>query len=177
VADPYLGEIRIFAGNFAPVNWAVCNGQLLSIAQNTALFSILGTYYGGDGRTTFGLPNFQGTVPMHQGTGNGLTPRSIGDTGGETSVGLNTSQLAAHTHTLQGTSTAGGTTDPTNALPAEPAATREGGVMYTPTGSPGAMNTAALAPTGGGGVPHNNIQPTLPVTFIICLVGIYPPRS
>ena len=176
MADPYLGEIRMFAGNFAPVNWALCNGQLLSIAQSTALFSILGTMYGGDGKTTFALPNLQGNVPMHQGAGPGLTPRNVGDTGGETTVSLNTGQIPAHNHNLQGVSAPATTLTPTNAWPAEPPATREGGVMYAPTGTTVAMNTAALGATGAN-TAHNNLQPTLAVSFIIALVGIYPPRG
>src|SRR5690242_14038853 len=96
--DPFIGEIRPFAGNYAPTGWALCNGQLLSIAQNPALFSLLGTYFGGDGRTTFGLPNLQGSAPMHQGGGPGLTPRSMGETGGSPTVTLLANQLPPHPH-------------------------------------------------------------------------------
>src|SRR6266496_5051174 len=100
MADPFLGEIRIFAGNFAPRGWAVCNGQLLAISQNTALFSLLGTTYGGDGRTTFGLPNLQGRAPMHQGQGPGLTPRTLGEQAGSQTVTLIANEMVSHNHAM-----------------------------------------------------------------------------
>src|SRR5437868_2425626 len=101
MSEPFLGEIRMFAGNFAPTGWAFCNGQILSIAQNTALFSLLGTTYGGNGQTTFGLPNLQGRVPMHWGTGAGLTPRTLGETSGSENVTLLSTQMPAHTHSIE----------------------------------------------------------------------------
>lgn len=173
MADPYIGEIRIFAGNFAPRGWAFCNGQLLSIAQNTVLFSLLGTYYGGDGRTTFALPNLQGAAPMHQGAGPGLTPRTIGETGGEDSVTLLASEMPAHTHTVSGSSSSGSQADPTNAVwgtggRGKPAA-------YNATGDT-TMNAQSLA-LAGSSQPHNNRQPYLALSFIIAMEGLFPPRS
>src|ERR687887_2296644 len=102
MADPFVGEIRIFAGNFAPTGWALCAGQLMPISQNTALFSILGTFYGGDGKTTFALPNLQGSSPMHKGQGPGLTMRDIGEVGGSSTVTLITSEIPSHSHTFSG---------------------------------------------------------------------------
>src|SRR5690606_27580514 len=113
MADAYIGEIRIFAGNFAPKGWAFCNGQLMSIAQNTALFSILGVQYGGDGKTTFALPNLMGGTVMNQGTGQGLTPRTIGQTVGSPTVTLLTTEIPPHTHIPQGIDSAGNSSDPT----------------------------------------------------------------
>src|SRR5512140_2511864 len=112
MSSPFVAEIRIFCFNFAPVGWAFCNGQILPISQNTALFSLLGTMYGGDGKSTFGLPNFQGSAPMQWGQGPGLSYRDIGEVGGEATVTLLTSEIPAHAHTVQGTSASGGLTSP-----------------------------------------------------------------
>jgi microcystin-dependent protein len=172
VADQFIGEIRIFGGNFAPVQWALCDGQLMAISQNAALFSILGTNFGGDGKSTFGLPNLRGAVPMDQGDGIGLTPRVVGETGGSTTVTLLQTELPAHTHLFQGVNALGELTTPAGNLIAEqrtlePYATPAAGV---------AMGPQAIGPMGGNG-PHNNMQPYLVLTFIVALQGIFPPRG
>lgn len=173
MSEPFIGEIRIFAGNFAIRNWAFCNGQLLPIAQNTALFSILGTTYGGDGRTTFGLPNLQGRAPMHAGRGPGLTDRRLGQSGGAVEVTLAAAQLPSHGHRVRAS----------NALAGE--ATPEGNVLavaaadvYGPPAAPlREMSNAALAQAGTGITAHNNLQPFLGLNFIIALLGVFPSRG
>lgn len=174
--DPYIGEIRIFAGNFPPRNWAFCNGQLLAIASNTALFSILGTTYGGDGRTTFALPNLQGTVPISQGQGPGLTDRTLGETGGAPTVTLTGETMAAHPHPFTGQQAEADSTSPSNNY----VAVNRNLFPYTAPDAPGLnlqpMSPAALGPAGGG-QPHNNMQPYLGLNFIIALQGVYPPRG
>ncbi|GAC1354172.1 MAG: tail fiber protein [Herpetosiphon sp.] len=174
MSNPFVGEIRIFGFNFAPRGWAMCNGQLLLIAQNTALFSLLGTFYGGDGRTTFALPNLQGSVPLHQGTGAGLTGRSIGETGGSELVTLMLVQLPAHSHVPQAVSSRGTAASPTNATWA--AAGRGRPVAYTPDVPATPMNRAIVGPIGGD-QPHNNLPPYLVLNFCIALQGIFPARS
>jgi microcystin-dependent protein len=175
MANPYLGEIRMFAGNFAPTGWALCNGQLLPISQYTALFSLLGTYYGGNGTSNFALPNLQGATPMNQGNGPGLTPRDVGETGGEPTVTLTQSQIPAHTHGAVGTSAAASSAAPGGNLWA--ASADRGGILYSDsTTSLVQMAPTAFAPSGGG-VPHNNMPPYLVVSFIIALQGVFPPRS
>lgn len=173
MSNPFVGEIRIFAGNFAPNGWALCNGQLLPISQNTALFSLLGTYYGGDGRSTFALPNFQGSVPLHQGQGPGLSERFVGESGGQANVTLLSSQMPAHAHTLNSASSPGtGTPGPTVAL----SAVAGGAPVYRiPTNA----TTMAAQSVGvaGGSAPHNNLQPFLVLNFIIALQGVFPPRG
>ncbi len=177
MSDPFIGEIRVFGGNFAPKGWALCNGQLMAIVQNTALFSILGTRYGGDGRTTFGLPNLQGSAPMHQGAGPGLTPRSLGEKGGSPYVTLLTSEMPAHTHTPMGDGAAGSATASvaTNNVWGS-ASNRSGSSIYTNDPSRVQMSPMALG-VSGGSQPHNNMQPYLGLNFIIALEGIFPPRS
>jgi microcystin-dependent protein len=173
MSEAYIGEIRIFAGNFAPQNWALCNGQLLSISQNTALFSILGTTYGGDGKTTFALPNLQSCVPVHQGQGAGLSPYVPGQRGGSETVTLNSQQMPQHNHTMGTLSAAGTAARPNTQLLAQSTS----GNVYGPAPSDGsALNQAAIG-MAGGNQPHPNIQPYLALTFIICLYGIFPPRS
>jgi microcystin-dependent protein len=173
MTDPFVAEIRIFAGNFAPRGWALCNGQLLPISQNTALFSLLGTYYGGDGKSTFALPNLQGAAPMHQGQGPGLSVYDVGQSGGEPTVTLLTSELPAHTHGISGSASDGGDRSPA----AERFAVEVGGVnSYATPGSPAVLAPQAMGPVGGD-QPHNNLMPFLTMTFIIALQGIYPPRS
>ena len=174
--DPFVAEIRIVPFNFAPKGWALCNGQILPISQNTALFSLLGTMYGGDGKSTFGLPNFQGSAPMQWGQGPGLSYRDIGEVGVEATVTLLTSEIPAHAHTVQGTSASGGLTSPAGNSWGSAARGRPG--AYAP--SQGAnnlqMSPLGLSPSGGS-QPHNNMQPYLVLNFIIALQGVYPPRS
>jgi len=177
MSDQYLGEIRMAAFNFPPLGWAQCNGQLMSISQNTALFSLLGTYYGGDGKSTFGLPNLQGSAPMGAGNGSGLTPRVQGETGGETSVTLLTSQLASHNHPVACISGPGSLNSPN--VPANTVWAADGsrGVnLYATSTSTVAMSAQAVQ-LAGGNQPHNNVQPCLAVTLIIALQGIYPTRG
>ena len=174
--NPYIGEIRMFAGNFAPRGWAVCNGQLMSIAQNTALFSILGTTYGGDGRTTFALPNLQGAAPLAAGQGPGLSDRSLGESGGEASITLLGPGLPSHTHAAQCDGSAGNQVGPGNNVWALACAARGEHMYASSAGTSPAMHAQAIAPAGGN-QPHNNMSPYLVVTFIIALEGVYPPRS
>jgi len=175
MSDPFIGEIRLFGFNFAPQGWAQCNGQLLPISQNTALFSILGTTYGGDGRTTFGLPNLQGQAPLHTGQGPGLSLHDLGETGGSETVSLLESEIPAHTHALRADA----------ADPADVQAPTAGVVLARSTGgnayasSPLALTPLAgeaLAPAGGD-APHNNMMPYLTFNFCIALQGVYPPRT
>jgi microcystin-dependent protein len=175
MTDQFVGEIRIFGGNFAPNGWALCNGQILAISQNTALFSLLGTQFGGNGTTNFALPNLQGRVPVDQGNGAGLTPREIGDTGGEQNVTLLQATMASHFHQMSGAATAATSTTPgpTMAL-AEPMAAAP--IYQTSLGSPATLNAGAVTPSGGS-QPHNNLQPFLVLNFIIALQGIFPARS
>jgi microcystin-dependent protein len=175
MTDPFLAEIRMFAGNFAPTGWALCNGQLMPISQNTALFSLLGTSYGGDGRVTFGLPNLMGSVPMQQGQGPGLSARSLGETGGVPDVTLVTSEMAGHTHTVNAVDASGDVTTPNQALWASALLGRVGTNMYSSAAPNQLMNPTSTGITGGG-QPHNNMPPYLCVSFIIALQGIYPSR-
>jgi microcystin-dependent protein len=173
MSDAYLGEIRMFAGNYAPQGWAFCNGQVLPISQNTALFSLLGTTYGGNGTSNFALPNLQARFPLHAGQGPGLTPYSLGESTGDATVTLQTGQMPAHAHPLM--STASPTTGmPDNAVTLAPTAT--GQPIYHAATNTKPMAPAALAPGGGGG-PHENRQAYLALNFIIAMQGIFPPRS
>ncbi len=174
MSDPYIGEIRLFGFNFAPQGWAQCNGQLLSIAQNTALFSILGTTYGGNGQTTFGLPNLQGQAPLHTGQGPGLSYRTLGEIGGEAAVTLLASEMPQHTHSAAASSAIGDQTTPASNVWAAGAGGR-GQNFYT-TGSDVAMSGQALGASGAS-QPHNNMPPYEVLNFCICLNGVYPPRS
>ena len=171
MADAFLGEIRVFAGNFAPKGWAFCNGQLLPISQNTALFSLLGTLYGGDGRSNFALPNLQAAFPMHQGQGPGLSPRTAGETGGQATVTLLETQMPTHTHGLKAS-----VSPITGSASASVARAPASGAVYRIPGSTKAMAAETLAATGAG-APHENRQPYLALSFIIAMQGIYPPRS
>ena len=173
MSDQFVAEMRIFPFSFAPTGWALCNGQLMPISQNTALFSLLGTMYGGDGKSTFALPDFQGCAPMSQGQGPGLSDRFPGETSGVESVTLLTSEMPAHSHGVQAAS-AGGLNDPTgntwgSGLKGHPPA-------YSAAGSNVLMNPAALS-IAGGSLPHNNMMPYLTMNFCIALQGIFPPRS
>ncbi|MFQ5524659.1 MAG: phage tail protein [Thermoanaerobaculia bacterium] len=174
MSEPFTAEIRIFAGNFAPRGWAFCNGQLLPVSQNTALFSLIGTIYGGDGRTTTALPNLKGRAPMHPGRGPGLTSRRLGQRGGVESVTLTEAQIPNHTHTPRGSDTAANSNSPTNTATSRPSG--RGAGWYINNDGNVNMRSGALANTGGGQA-HNNMQPFLAMNFIIALVGLYPSRS
>ena len=174
MSEPFIGEIRMVGFNFAPRGWALCNGQLLSIASNNALFSLLGTYYGGDGRTTFALPNLQGRVPMHYGSGAGLSPRLIGEAAGQESVSLTEAQLPAHTHKARASSLKGNTNSPVGRVWSKDAGVQS--ATYTSNAADADMAAGAIAPAGGG-QPHNNMPPYLAVNFVIALQGIYPARD
>ena len=174
--DPFLGEIRMFGGNFAPKNWAVCDGQLLSISQNTALYSLFGTIYGGDGRTTFGLPDLRGSSPMFWGSGLGLSTYTIGEKAGTPTVTLTSAQLPAHQHLLSGgeVSDFGPPPVPTaaNNLPGGDG----GGINNFFSSVPTPRVPMGLSALTGGTQAHNNMMPYLCVIFIVALQGVYPPR-
>ncbi|MBI2945105.1 MAG: phage tail protein [Candidatus Wallbacteria bacterium] len=172
MADPFLGEVRIFPYNFAPNGWAPCNGQMVQVRMNTALFSILGTTYGGDGKTTFALPNLQDSVPVGMGQGPGLTPRQLGETGGEANVTLLSTEIPSHTHTLSVAFTDGELSDPSNNYLSAETKT----FPYTPAGNSVVMSPMAIGPAGSG-LPHENRQPYLAFWFCIAVQGIFPTRS
>jgi len=176
MSEPFVGEIRMFAGNFAPRGWAFCDGQLLAVSQNDALFSLLGTIYGGDGRTTFGLPDIRGRIPVHAGTGPGLSQYRLGSRGGAEEVTLTVNQLPSHAHALQASPGNGNTRDPGNNLPGS----STGGAFYS-TGegrgfTPVDMSTAAISSVGGSRN-HTNLAPFLCINFIVALFGIFPSRQ
>lgn len=174
MASAFIGQISLFAGNFPPRNWAFCDGQLLSIAQNTALFSLLGTTYGGNGQTTFALPDLRGRVPMHPGNGPGLTPHTLGEIAGSENVTLISSQMPAHSHFVNGVASGGNQASPAGNLPAiESTGTS---LDYSNAAANANMN-AGMIGTAGGNQPHTNLQPYTCVNFIICLFGIYPSRN
>ncbi|WP_127534131.1 phage tail protein [Paenibacillus kobensis] len=172
MADAFIGEIRMFAGNYPPNGWLFCDGSLLPIQRFTTLFSILGVMYGGDGKTTFALPNLTGRAPMHYGQGPGLTPRNQGAEDGSPSVTLNQSEIPAHVHVPQGGGS-GNSVDPSGA--SWGGLGRTGTSLYADTPNV-AMHPQAIQPTGGS-VAHNNMQPYLACSFIICYNGEFPPRS
>ncbi len=172
MSEPFVGEIRMFAGNFAPRGWAFCDGQLLSVSQNDALFSLLGTIYGGDGRTTFGLPDLRGRVPIHAGSGPGLSPRRLGAKSGAEKVTLTVNQMPSHGHALQGTSAFVDQTTPQDRAPARSPA----GDIWATDFSPVNLNTASISKVGGSRS-HTNLMPFLCIHFIIALFGIYPSRQ
>lgn len=172
MSDPFVAEIRMFAGNFPPRGWALCNGQLLPISQNTALFSLLGTTYGGDGKSTFGLPNLQSRFPMHPGHGPGLSTRYLGESGGEAAVTVLASQIPAHSHGLKAalSPTTGAPSPDTMLSPVN-----GGAAIYKALSNPQPMAPQTLS-AAGASQPHNNRHPYLAVTFIIALQGVFPPR-
>jgi len=181
MAEPFIGEIRMFAGTFAPRGWAFCDGQLLAISSAEALFSLLGTTYGGDGRTTFGLPDLRGRIPIHKGTGPGLSPRSLGERGGAEGATVSIAQLPSHSHALYGTVEIAGRSDPTAAFRASYVGdTDEIPAFGDPAPPPDnpfvAMANDTIAPAAGGGQAHTNVQPFSCVNFIIALSGLYPSR-
>ena len=169
MSEPFIAEIRIFAGNFAPRGWAFCDGQLLPLAQNTALFSLIGTTYGGDGRTTTALPNLMGRASMHPGRGPGLSQRRLGEKAGAESVALSETQMPSHTHQLTGTEEDIDGTSPVGSYLAT------GNDQYSATD--GSTLSDAALPDAGGSQSHNNMQPYLTMNFIIALVGVYPSRN
>lgn len=176
MSDQFVGEIRAFGFTFAPTGWALCNGQLLPISQNTALFSLLGTQFGGDGKSTFALPNLQACAPLGFGQGPGLSSRAIGETGGEPAVTLLASQMPSHTHTPLANTTNPQTNTPVGNTWAPPGAGR-GLNLYDPAPGTGVPMKPGAVGTAGGGQPHNNLPPYLTLNFCIALQGIYPPRS
>lgn len=172
MSEPFVGEIRMFAGNFAPRGWAYCDGQLLAVSQNDALFSLLGTIYGGDGRTTFGLPDMRGRIPIHAGTGPGLSQRRLGSKGGAEKVTLTVNQLPSHTHTMKASTELAGDSNPQNNVPGQSPSID----LYIEDAS--TQNLASTALLGvGGSRSHTDLMPFLCVHFIIALFGIYPSRN
>lgn len=173
MAEAFLGEIRIFAGDFAPRGWAFCNGESLPIQMNVPLFSILGTTYGGNGQTYFNLPDLRDRTPLHAGSGDGLTPRHLGETGGSATVTLHEGEMPSHTHAVVGSTSIPGSSNPVDSVWAGSA--RSGTPSFQPT------PTVQMAPTAiqaaGGGLPHNNRQPYLGLSFIIALQGEFPARD
>lgn len=176
MSEPFIAEIRIFAGNFAPRGWAFCDGQLLPISQNTALFSLIGTTYGGDGRSTTALPNLQGRAPMHPGRGPGLTARRLGERGGVETVTLTEAQMPNHGHTLNASMESATGNDPANQLPAGSSGRFTSPIFAADSNPLVPMGDGSLAPAGGSQA-HNNMQPFLAMNFIIALVGLYPSRG
>lgn len=175
MSDPFVAEIRIVGFNFAPTGWALCNGQLLPISQNTALFSLLGTFYGGDGKSTFALPNFQGAFAMNQGQGPGLTERFLGEQGGSQFITLLDSEMAAHNHFAQANN-AGTLQTPQQNVWSTLGATRTPPPLYAPAPPNTVMNPFAVT-IAGQSLPHNNMSPYLVLNFVIAMQGIFPPRS
>lgn len=176
MSDPFLGQIMMVGFNFAPRGWATCDGQLMAISQNTALFALLGTQFGGNGQTTFGLPDLRGRVPIHQGQGPALTPRVMGEISGVENVQLNANQMPAHNHQLSGTTDAANSASPAGGFPA---AVNYGGdpvQAYKTTGATTAMHGNAIG-IAGQSLPHPNMQPYLVVNFVIALAGVFPSRN
>jgi microcystin-dependent protein len=172
MADPYVGEIRMFAGNFAPVGWALCQGQLMPISENETLFNLIGTTYGGDGQETFALPDLSGRAPLHHGTGPGLTSRIIGEEGGVEQVTLTVQQIPAHSHPLLARAAGGKSATPDgNVLASAPATS-----LYTRDTPSINLAANAIEPVGGS-QPHDNRMPYLTINFIISLFGIFPSQT
>lgn len=175
MADPFVAEIRIFPFNFSPNGWAFCDGQLLPISQNTALFSLLGTTYGGNGQTTFALPNMQGKAPMHPGQGPGLSLHFLGETAGSDTVTLLQTEIPGHTHTMRANDSDGTVPSPANNVSSGPGADRD--LFWYKNGPPNTTMRADASGINGGSVPHNNMMPYLTLNYCIALQGVYPPRS
>ncbi len=172
MSEPFVGEIRMFAGNFAPRGWAFCDGQLLAVSQNDALFSLLGTIYGGDGRTTFGLPDLRGRIPIHAGSGPGLSPRRLGAKAGAEKVTLTVNQLPSHGHGFYARNATSTENNPQGNLIGE---LPGGQLIYSEDTADANLSSSAVANIGGSRS-HTNLQPFLCINFIIALVGIYPSR-
>jgi len=175
MADPFVAEIRIFPFNFPPKGWAFCNGQLLALSQNTALFSLLGTTYGGNGSSNFALPNLEGSAALHPGQGPGLSLYDLGQTGGSDTIALTTAEIPGHGHTVNA-KTAGTATDPNGMLWANPGGRPAPNFFATAIGTAQNMNGAAFTVSGSSS-PHNNLMPYLILNFCIALQGVYPPRT
>lgn len=174
MSEPFVGEIRMFAGNFAPRGWAFCDGQVLAVSQNDALFSLFGTIYGGDGRTTFGLPDMRGRMPLHQGSGPGLSNRRLGSKGGSENETLTTNQLASHAHSLNANPRKHNMLTAAGNILCDP--NPDGRIYDDVDPLDGIAATTAIANTGGS-QSHTNLMPTLCVNFIVALFGIYPSRQ
>lgn len=172
--DQYLGEIRLFAGTYAPVNWHLCDGTLLSLTQYQALFALLGTLYGGDGRTNFAVPDLRGRLPINMGQGQGLSARTLGASGGAEGVTLTVANLPAHTHTLSATSTVGGATVPSGGLLAALNAPATQYVTHLTNVVTQSMASQAIGTSDGAGDAHLNVMPSMALTYIIALEGIFP---
>jgi microcystin-dependent protein len=172
MSDPYIGEIRMFGGNFAPADWAFCHGQVLAITEYESLFTLIGTTYGGDGQSTFALPNLQSRIPLHAGDGPGLSTRVLGAQGGAESVTLTAAQLPVHSHRAGGSSAAATSASPAGAV----TASGPNGPYLAGGSSPVAMR-AGVVGIAGGGQPHGNLPPYLAISFIISLYGIYPTQG
>jgi microcystin-dependent protein len=172
--DPFVAEVRIFPFNFAPKGWAFCDGQLLPLSQNTALFSLLGTTYGGNGKSNFALPDMQGNAPMHPGQGPGLSLHDLGETGGSETVSLLESEIPAHSHGVQAAPSI--VAGDSNIAPGNAFAKSSQGNVYTPAQNLTQMSFQTLAPAGGD-QPHNNMQPYLALRYCIALQGVFPPRG
>jgi microcystin-dependent protein len=177
MSQPYVGEIRMFGGNFAPSGWALCQGQTIPISENDVLFQLIGTTYGGDGEETFNLPNLQGRVPLHMGSASSGSTYVIGQTGGVETVNLTTNQIPQHNHSLLATAT-GQSVVPSGSTNMAAATSAQAGILpYAPGPSDGtALNVQSVAPTGGS-QPHDNMQPYLAVNFIISLFGVFPTQN
>ena len=172
MADPFVAEIRVFGFNFAPRGWAFCNGQIMPISQNTALFSLLGTTYGGDGKSTFALPNLLGSAAMHPGQGQGLSLRDLGEVSGSETITLLTSEMPAHNHSLASTNDDGNNTNPGGRY------FGRGNALYlNPSGQQQVQMAQQMLYPAGSSLPHNNMQPYLTLNFCIALQGVFPPRS
>jgi microcystin-dependent protein len=176
MTSPFIAEIRMFAGNFAPRGNAFCNGQIIGIAQNTALFSLLGTTYGGNGTTTFALPDLRGRMAIGNGNGPGLTPRVLGQQGGVENVTLLSTQMPAHTHVPQASSLPGTQASPASGVWAASASGRTPPPLYVAPPAAVAMSTSAIGITGGN-QPHQNMQPYLAISYIIATQGVFPARN
>jgi microcystin-dependent protein len=173
--DPFVAEIRIFPFHFAPKGWAFCDGQVLPISQNTALFSLLGTTYGGNGQSTFALPDLRGSVPMHPGQGPGLSLHDLGETGGSETATLLETEIPSHSHIMKASNSDGVSPTPTNNISSAPGADRD--LFLYKDGAPNAVMNPLSSGISGGGQPHNNLMPYLTLHFNIALQGVFPPRS
>lgn len=175
MADPFVAEIRIFPFGYAPKGWAFCDGQLLPLSQNTALFSLLGTTYGGDGKSSFGLPDMQGNTPMHPGEGPGLSTHFLGEMSGTTTVTLLETEIPLHPHTVMAAGALGNRTTPQDNAISRPT----GSTPFVPasTNPPIVKMAAGVITPSGGSLPHNNMQPFLTLNFCLALQGVYPPRT